>query len=127
MVPPPDISKMPGRYPFMKHLLRVDLLSPSTEPLGKENLPPFDYVRRQVEALQSMSSLPILFTIRTLSQGGKFPDNAYDHAQLLYSTALRLGAEFVDLELTMPEEILREVSENRGFTPSPPFAFPPAT
>jgi shikimate-5-dehydrogenase len=34
----------------------------------------------------------------------------------LYETAIRLGCEFVDLEMTMPEEILRDVSESRGFT-----------
>lgn len=93
--------------------LRVDLLE---DPDSPEGLPSFEFVVDQVGLLRTKTTLPLIFTIRTKSQGGKFPDDAYDHAQLLYSTALRLGVEFVDLEMTMPEEILREVSENRGFS-----------
>jgi pentafunctional AROM polypeptide len=66
--------------------------------------------------LRTVITIPLIFTLRTKAQGGKFPDNAYNEAQHLYGTALRLGVEFVDLEMTMPEEILREVSSNRGFT-----------
>ncbi|KAL5413283.1 hypothetical protein PMIN06_009713 [Paraphaeosphaeria minitans] len=93
--------------------LRVDLLE---DPDSAEGLPSFEFVVDQVGLLRTKTTLPLIFTIRTKAQGGKFPDDAYDHAQLLYSTALRLGVEFVDLEMTMPEEILREVSENRGFS-----------
>ena len=93
--------------------LRVDLLE---DPNGSEGLPSFEFVVDQVGLLRTKTTLPLIFTVRTKAQGGKFPDDAYDHAQLLYSTALRLGVEFVDLEMTMPEEILREVSDNRGFT-----------
>lgn len=93
--------------------LRVDLLE---DPDSPEGLPSFEFVVDQVGLLRTKTTLPLIFTIRTKAQGGKFPDDAFDHAQLLYSTALRLGVEFVDLEMTMPEEILREVSENRGFS-----------
>jgi len=70
----------------------------------------------QLALLRTVVSIPVIFTLRTKSQGGRFPDDAYNEAQLLYSYALRLGVEFVDLEMTMPEEILRGVSENRGCT-----------
>lgn len=53
--------------------IRVDLLSDSPKPLGPSNLPRKEYVRDQVKTLQRASSMPILFTIRTVSQGGSFP------------------------------------------------------
>ncbi|CAI6342423.1 unnamed protein product [Periconia digitata] len=93
--------------------LRVDLLE---DPNGSEGLPSPEFVVDQLALLRTVVSIPVIFTLRTKSQGGKFPDDAYNEAQLLYSYALRLGVEFVDLEMTMPEEILRGVSENRGCT-----------
>lgn len=93
--------------------LRVDLLE---DPNAPEGLPSAEFVVDQLALLRTVVTIPLIFTLRTKSQGGKFPDDAYNEAQLLYSTALRLGVEFLDLEMTMPEEILREVSENRGFT-----------
>ncbi|PSN72384.1 Pentafunctional AroM protein [Corynespora cassiicola Philippines] len=93
--------------------LRVDLLEDPQSPTG---MPSPDFVVDQLALLRTVISIPLIFTLRTKAQGGKFPDNAYNEAQQLYRTALRLGVEFLDLEMTMPEEILREVSENRGFT-----------
>ncbi|PVH97008.1 Pentafunctional AroM protein [Periconia macrospinosa] len=93
--------------------LRVDLLE---DPNGSEGLPSPEFVVDQLALLRTVVSIPVIFTLRTKSQGGKFPDDAYNEAQLLYSYALRLGVEFIDLEMTMPEEILRGVSENRGCT-----------
>ncbi|CBY01360.1 similar to pentafunctional polypeptide AROM [Plenodomus lingam JN3] len=93
--------------------LRVDLL---VDPNGQEGLPTPEYVIEQLTILRTVTTTPIIFTIRTKAQGGKFPDTAYDEARALYLTALRLGCEFVDLEMTMSEDILREVSEGRGYT-----------
>lgn len=93
--------------------LRVDLLE---DPNSTEGMPSPEFVIDQLALLRTVITIPLIFTLRTKSQGGKFPDEAYNEAQQLYRTALRLGVEFVDLEMTMPEEILREVSENRGFT-----------
>lgn len=93
--------------------LRVDLL---VDPHGKEGLPTPEFVIEQLTILRTVTTTPIIFTVRTRSQGGKFPDQAYEEARALYWTALRLGCEFVDLEMTMPEDILREVSDARGFT-----------
>jgi len=93
--------------------LRVDLLN---DPNGQEGLPTPEFVIEQLTILRTVITTPIIFTIRTRAQGGKFPDAAYDEARALYWTALRLGCEFVDLEMTMPEDILREVSEGRGFS-----------
>ncbi|KAH7130218.1 EPSP synthase-domain-containing protein [Dendryphion nanum] len=93
--------------------LRVDLLE---DPDSPDGLPSPEFVVDQLALLRTVIDTPLIFTLRTKAQGGKFPDNAYNEAQQLYRTALRLGVEFLDLEMTMPEEILREVSENRGFT-----------
>ncbi|KAF2267163.1 Pentafunctional AroM protein [Lojkania enalia] len=93
--------------------LRVDLLE---DPNGSEGMPTPEFVVDQIALLRTATTIPLIFTLRTSSQGGKFPDEAYSEAQQLYRTALRLGVEFVDLEMTMPEEILREVYGNRGFT-----------
>ncbi|KAF2743758.1 Pentafunctional AroM protein [Sporormia fimetaria CBS 119925] len=93
--------------------LRVDLLE---DPNGKEGVPSAEFVVDQLALLRTVTTIPLIFTLRTKSQGGRFPDDAYDEALHLYRTALRVGVEFLDLEMTMPEEILREVSENRGYT-----------
>jgi pentafunctional AROM polypeptide len=93
--------------------LRVDLLE---DPNSTEGMPTPEFVVDQLALLRTVITIPLIFTLRTKAQGGKFPDNAYNEAQQLYRTALRLGVEFIDLEMTMPEEVLREVSENRGFT-----------
>jgi pentafunctional AROM polypeptide len=93
--------------------LRVDLLE---DPEGSEGLPSPEFVIEQLTILRNVTTIPVIFTLRTKAQGGKFPDEAYSEARSLYQSAIRLGCEFVDLEMTMPEEILREVSETRGFT-----------
>ncbi|KAK4115605.1 Pentafunctional AroM protein [Canariomyces notabilis] len=86
--------------------LRVDLLE-SYEP---------EFVATQVALLRSAAEIPIVYTVRTASQGGRFPDNDYELARQLYHIGLRTGVEFLDLELTMPDDILQEVSESKGPT-----------
>ncbi|KAF2023356.1 Shikimate dehydrogenase [Setomelanomma holmii] len=93
--------------------LRVDLLE---DPEGSEGLPGPEFVIEQLTILRNVVTLPVIFTLRTKAQGGKFPDRAYDEARALYQTAIRLGCEFVDLEMTMPEDILHEVHDTRGFS-----------
>ncbi|KAL6707308.1 3-dehydroquinate dehydratase (3-dehydroquinase) [Coniothyrium glycines] len=113
----------PQLHPYIKTLpeivvgadaveLRVDLL---VDPNGQEGLPTPEFVIEQLTILRTVTTTPIIFTVRTKAQGGKFPDEAYEEARALYWTALRLGCEFVDLEITMPEDILREVTEASGF------------
>ncbi|KAL2160271.1 hypothetical protein VTH06DRAFT_1444 [Thermothelomyces fergusii] len=86
--------------------LRVDLLE-SYDP---------DFVAQQVALLRSVAKIPIVYTVRTVSQGGKFPDDDYELARRLYQTGLRTGVEYLDLEMTMPAEILEAVTESKGFT-----------
>ncbi|KAL5621241.1 hypothetical protein BROUX41_006711 [Berkeleyomyces rouxiae] len=84
--------------------LRVDLLTD----LHRES------VAHQVSLLRSIAPLPIVFTLRTVSQGGKFPDDNYEKALELYILATRIGAEYIDLEMTMPVEILNAITEAKA-------------
>lgn len=71
--------------------LRVDLLG--------DGVPSEAFVRDQVALLRQHTSLPILYTVRSVSQGGRFPDAADDAYFALVELGLRLGCEYVDLEL----------------------------
>ncbi|KAJ5224899.1 uncharacterized protein N7469_008402 [Penicillium citrinum] len=91
--------------------LRVDLLK---DPASDSEIPTVDFVAEQISFLRRRVSLPLIFTIRTKSQGGRFPDDAHEAAAQLYRLAFRSGCEFVDLEIAFPEELLRSVSEMKG-------------
>ncbi|KAF2753356.1 Shikimate dehydrogenase [Pseudovirgaria hyperparasitica] len=93
--------------------LRVDLLE---DPNSSDGIPSIEFVIDQVALLRSSVAIPIIFTIRTVSQGGKFPDTAHGRALELYTTAIRLGLEFIDLEMTWPDEILQQVAEQKGYS-----------
>lgn len=93
--------------------LRVDLLQESG---SKQETPSVEYVMEQLSLLRSAISLPVIFTIRTKSQSGKFPDDAYDEAFDLYRLALRMGCEFVDLEIAFPEPLLQKVTAMKSFS-----------
>ena len=93
--------------------LRVDLLEDPQSP-GKP--PSTEYVAHQVSVLRSATPLPIIFTIRTQSQGGRFPDQDHDAALTLYKLALRMGVEFLDLEIHFPDSLLHTVTTSKGFT-----------
>lgn len=93
--------------------LRVDLLR---EPENKSVMPSIEYVMEQLSLLRSVISLPVIFTIRTLSQGGAFPDNAHSEALDLYTLAIRMGCELVDLEISWPDHILTTVTSMKGFS-----------
>ena len=94
--------------------LRVDLLEDPQNP----NAPPsIEYVANQLAILHGSTSLPVIYTIRTQGQGGKFPDNApLELVASLYMLALRMGVEFLDLEIQFPDSILRQISTAKGHT-----------
>lgn len=94
--------------------LRVDLLEDPQNP----NAPPsVEYVANQLAILHGSTSLPVIFTVRTQGQGGKFPENApLELVISMYYLALRMGVEFLDLEIHFPEPLLREISEAKGHT-----------
>ncbi|WYZ37423.1 hypothetical protein EsH8_II_000929 [Colletotrichum jinshuiense] len=84
--------------------LRVDLLQDYSE----------EFVAYQVALLRSVADVPIIFTLRTKAQGGKFPDDAYDQGLGLYHKAIRMGVEFIDVEMTLPERVVQAVVESKG-------------
>ncbi|KAK7052287.1 Pentafunctional AROM polypeptide [Favolaschia claudopus] len=92
--------------------LRVDLLSDMTSFGG--SIPSKSYVQDQIAALRRSTSLPFIFTIRTVSQGGAFPDSAEKEGFELLKLALALGIEYLDVELSLPEPMIRELVSRKG-------------
>ncbi|KAF7313827.1 Pentafunctional AROM polypeptide [Mycena chlorophos] len=92
--------------------LRVDLLSDLTT--FENSIPPIVYVKDQVAALRRATSLPLIFTVRTVSQGGAFPDNATEEVFDLLKLAFALGVEYVDVEITLPDHMIRELIARKG-------------
>ncbi|KAL9063383.1 MAG: hypothetical protein Q9157_008276, partial [Trypethelium eluteriae] len=90
--------------------LRVDLLR---DPDSQNGVPTTDFVIEQIALLRTMTTIPIIFTLRSQSQGGNFPDGANDEAMKLYQSAIRMAVEFIDLEMTAPEPLVEFVTSQR--------------
>ena len=112
----PDVVPVLGDIPELSAgvdalELRADLLreAGSTNPI-----PSHAYVSHQVSALRRVTSLPIVFTVRTITQGGAFPDDAKKEAADLLKLALRLGCEYVDVETTLPHHFIKEIVNLKG-------------
>ncbi|KAI6781979.1 Pentafunctional AROM polypeptide-like protein [Emericellopsis cladophorae] len=86
--------------------LRVDLLDDQTP----------DGIVQAVSVVRKATGKPIIFTVRSVSQGGNFPDRAHTAQLELYLLALRLGVEYLDVEITLPQSVLDVVTQSRGFT-----------
>ncbi|KAF9266627.1 Shikimate dehydrogenase [Marasmius fiardii PR-910] len=95
--------------------LRVDLLrSPKGTELSGHHIPDTCYVADQVAALRRVSPLPIVYTVRTVSQGGAFPDDAHAEAVELLKLGLALGVEYLDVEISLPEKARKELVSRKG-------------
>ena len=86
--------------------LRVDLLE---DPNNR--LPSCEYVGTQLAIVRGAVKVPVIFTIRSQCQGGNFPDNEMEHAMSLYRYALKLGIEFLDLEIHYPEDFIHSITK----------------
>ncbi|KAI1737221.1 EPSP synthase-domain-containing protein [Xylaria scruposa] len=84
--------------------LRVDLL---------EDLSP-ESVGNQISLLRSATKLPIIFTLRSQSQGGRFTYTSEEEILPLYRTAMRIGVEYVDLEMGLSDATIKAVLEMRA-------------
>ncbi|KAG0019084.1 3-dehydroquinate dehydratase (3-dehydroquinase) [Podila clonocystis] len=113
----PDIS------PALPHLskltlgsdvieLRVDLLK-SSDTSGASFR---DHVAQQVSLLRRHSDLPILYTVRSVSQGGQWPDKDIDGMVSLLKDGLEWGVEYLDVEIGLPRSHIDEVLSNKGST-----------
>jgi pentafunctional AROM polypeptide len=91
--------------------VRVDLL---VDPKNPGGAPSVEYVSSQLALIRGKSQLPLLFTIRSKGQGGRFPDEAVQEATELYITAVRMGLEYVDLEMTWPVSVLEKITSTKG-------------
>ncbi|KAJ5963449.1 Aldolase-type TIM barrel [Penicillium vulpinum] len=95
--------------------IRVDLLvEPAPEDSITPPVPSLKYVGQQVMLLRQHTELPIIFTIRCTRENGKFP---VDDPALFYKylrRAIRWGVEYIDVELWLPEEIRRQLFEEKG-------------
>ncbi|KAK3714342.1 3-dehydroquinate dehydratase (3-dehydroquinase) [Vermiconidia calcicola] len=91
--------------------LRADLL---VDAKSADGIPTPDFLVEQVALLRASSTLPLIFTLRTVSQGGRFPDDDTERAFALYRVALRMGFDFVDLELSSAPTLKSFVLSRRG-------------
>lgn len=97
--------------------LRVDLLrAPKDEYHLGPYIPPVAYVSEQIAALRQRTSLPIVYTARTVSQGGNFPDQADKEAFELFHAALRLGVEYIDVEISWPSKRIQNLVSHKGYS-----------
>lgn len=115
----PDLSKAAALIPRIEYggdiwALRVYLLRNSSEPIEKVNIPSPKYVEAQLKLLQRLFQLPVLFIIRTASQGGKFPDNDGNEALVLMLIAVEAGIKYVDVEIEWPVGLTEKLGERKG-------------
>lgn len=96
--------------------LRVDLLKSSKHGENLGQTVPLSYVQEQVTKLRRACSLPIVFTVRTKGQGGAFPDVAHSQILDLLKLALRLGVEYIDVEINLPETEVRKLRKSQGYS-----------
>ncbi|KAG7089760.1 hypothetical protein E1B28_011414 [Marasmius oreades] len=95
--------------------LRVDLLrSPKGTEVSGHHIPDSCYVADQVAAIRRVSPLPIVYTVRTVSQGGSFPDDAHAEATDILKLGLALGVEYLDVEISLPEKTIKELVSRKG-------------
>lgn len=94
--------------------LRIDLLQdPSME---QDGCPSVSFISKQITYLRSVTRLPLIFTIRTQSQGGRFPNNAHTEALELYRLAIKMGIEYIDMETTFPDYLIQKITDAKGFS-----------
>ncbi|KAK8093594.1 3-phosphoshikimate 1-carboxyvinyltransferase [Apiospora hydei] len=86
--------------------LRADLL---------EDLSP-EFIASQVALLRSRAKVPVVFTLRSKAQGGRFTYESEDELLPIYRAAMRVGVEFVDVEMTLSPETLETITQSKGYT-----------
>lgn len=95
--------------------LRVDLLKDSQVVNGSAPpVPSLQYTGEQVMVLRQRTELPIIFTTRCTKENGRFP---MDNPELFYDylrQAVRWGCEYIDVELWLPEDLRKRLSQQKG-------------
>jgi len=80
--------------------LRVDLLSDHTD----------ISIHRQIALLRDYSPLPIVYTVRTIDQLGKFPLTPSQSIVKLLTQGLRASVEYLDVEACLPSEDIDDIT-----------------
>ncbi|CAG8526249.1 3567_t:CDS:2 [Scutellospora calospora] len=111
-----DLSSASQHIPTITHgvdaiELRVDLLSNN---LHSGSF--VDYVSKQLAFLRRLSTLPIIFTVRSQGQGGKFPDTQEKEMFFLLLQALKWGCEYVDVEICWSQDLISNLIKNKKNT-----------
>ncbi|ODQ67067.1 shikimate dehydrogenase [Nadsonia fulvescens var. elongata DSM 6958] len=91
--------------------LRVDLLKQADNQLAS-----LEYVNDQIALIRKYTSLPIIFTVRTKSQGGQYPDDNEEGLLELTLNAFRAGVAYVDIELSSTAGFIDSVVQKKGHT-----------
>lgn len=111
----PDIEELTAGVDAIE--LRVDLLrSPKDFDSLGPYIAPTSYVADQIATLRRATSLPIVFTVRTVAQGGSFPDTEEDKAFELLNLAVRLGVEYIDIEISLSEKKIKDLASRKGYS-----------
>ncbi|EDK47592.1 pentafunctional AROM polypeptide [Lodderomyces elongisporus NRRL YB-4239] len=108
----PDLRKVPSLIKDVSETsnaveLRVDLLA------NQETA----YIAEQIGLLRSVATdLPILYTVRTKSQCGQYPDEDEEGMRKLLMFGLKMGVDIIDLQLISSPSTIAEVISKRGHT-----------
>ena len=95
---------------------RVDLLCATGQKVTKPAIPPRSYVALQLTQLREATQLPVVYTVRTFSQGGMFPDDAENAMFELLQLGIRLGCEYVDVECGWDPVQTQGLVASKGYT-----------
>ncbi|KIJ23030.1 hypothetical protein M422DRAFT_276476 [Sphaerobolus stellatus SS14] len=112
----------PGRRSYFLSLAYPDIIPavPLMEELSYDgnakapNVPSLGYVAAQVVALCRNTLLSIIYTIRTVSQGGLFPDDGEEAALALMNLGIRMGCEYIDVEISWSAKLQDAVEATKG-------------
>ncbi|ORY95954.1 EPSP synthase-domain-containing protein [Syncephalastrum racemosum] len=92
--------------------LRVDLLEQPDK--GGDTLSYIEYVGEQLAILRRAVTLPVVYTVRSRGQGGAYPDNDPQGMLDLLRWGRRWGCEYIDVEMVLPNESIKEFVANKG-------------
>lgn len=59
-----------------------------------------NFVSEQLAHLRSYTDLPIIFTVRSVDQGGNFPNESISEMMGLMEHAVKWGCDYIDMEIT---------------------------
>lgn len=90
--------------------LRVDLLREAKAGA----FPSITYVAKQLSMLRLVTTLPIVYSVRSKDQGGAFPSDQADAYRQLVELGLRSGCEYVDVEMAWPALVLESLTQQKG-------------